>query len=79
MTRGRAENSGENSVQWTLRDNANRAVAPGTYRVEILAETPNGERVRKLVPVSISSLNERAGWYNHGRRTFRGSPTVFSL
>ncbi|MCB0825198.1 MAG: hypothetical protein KDC26_03335 [Armatimonadetes bacterium] len=53
VTRGRAENSGENSVQWTLRDNANRAVAPGTYRVEILAETPNGERVRKLVPVNV--------------------------
>ena len=34
-------------------DNANRAVAPGTYRVEILAETPDGERVRKIVPVNV--------------------------
>lgn len=53
VTRGRADNAGENSITWALRDNANRAVAPGTYTVEILAETPNGERVRKLVPVNV--------------------------
>lgn len=53
VTRGRSDSAGENSVTWTLRDNANRAVAPGTYRVEILAETPSGERVRKVVPVNV--------------------------
>jgi hypothetical protein len=53
VTRGRADSSGENQVLWSLRDNANRAVAPGTYRVEILAETPDGERVRKIVPVNV--------------------------
>ena len=53
ITRGRADDAGENTVTWALRDNANRAVAPGTYRVEILAETPNGERVRKIVPVNV--------------------------
>lgn len=53
VTRGRADSAGENQITWTLRDNANRAVAPGTYQVEILAETPNGERVRKLVPVNV--------------------------
>lgn len=53
VTRGRADSAGENSVTWALRDNANRAVAPGTYKVEILAETPNGERVRKIVPVNV--------------------------
>jgi hypothetical protein len=53
VTRSRADNSGENQVLWGLRDNANRAVAPGTYRVEILAETPDGERVRKIVPVNV--------------------------
>jgi hypothetical protein len=53
VTRGRADSSGENQVLWNLRDNANRAVAPGTYRVEILAETPDGERVRKIVPVNV--------------------------
>jgi hypothetical protein len=53
VTRGRSAGAGENNVTWTLRDNANRAVAPGTYRVEILAETPNGERVRKIVPVNV--------------------------
>lgn len=53
VTRSRADNAGENTVTWTLHDNANRAVAPGTYRVEILAETPSGERVRKIVPVNV--------------------------
>lgn len=53
VTRSRADNAGENSATWTLKDNANRAVAPGTYKVEILAETPNGERVRKIVPVNV--------------------------
>jgi hypothetical protein len=53
VTRGRADNAGENQVTWNLRDSANRAVAPGTYRVEILAETPNGERVRKMVPINV--------------------------
>lgn len=53
VTRGRADNAGENEVVWSLRDNANRAVAPGQYRVEILAETTDGERVRRIVPVNV--------------------------
>ncbi len=53
VTHGRADNAGDNSVTWTLRDSANRAVAPGTYKIEILAETPDGERVRKIVPVNV--------------------------
>lgn len=53
VTRGRADSAGENQVVWNLRDNANRAVAPGTYKVEILAETPDGERVRRTVPVNV--------------------------
>jgi hypothetical protein len=53
VTRGRADNAGENQVIWSLRDNANRAVAPGQYKVEILAETTDGERVRKVVPVNV--------------------------
>lgn len=53
VTRSRSDSAGENTATWTLRDNANRAVAPGTYSVEILAETPNGERVRKIVPVNV--------------------------
>lgn len=54
VTRGRADKSGQNSVTWTMRDNANRTVAAGVYRVEILAETPNGERVRRMVPVNVT-------------------------
>lgn len=53
VSRGRSEGAGENSVTWNLQDNANRAVAPGVYRVEILAETPSGERVRRIVPVNV--------------------------
>jgi hypothetical protein len=53
IARGRADNAGQNSATWTLRDNANRLVAPGAYRVEILAETPTGERVRRVVPINV--------------------------
>lgn len=53
IARGRADKAGENTAVWALRDNANRAVAPGTYRVEILAETPTGERVRRIVPINV--------------------------
>lgn len=53
-SRGRAESAGENTVTWMLRDNANRSVAPGVYRAEILAETPTGERVRKIVPINVT-------------------------
>lgn len=52
-TRGRADNAGQNTVTWTLHDNANRAVAPGTYRVEIIAETTSGDRARRIVPVNV--------------------------
>lgn len=53
VTRGRADRVGENTATWLLRDNADRAVAPGNYRIEIIAETPTGERVRKIVPVNV--------------------------
>ena len=53
VTQGRADRAGSNNVAWALRDNANRAVAPGVYRVEILAETSAGDRVRKIVPVTV--------------------------
>lgn len=53
ISRGRADKAGENSATWALRDNANRSVAPGTYRVEILAETSTGERVRRVVPINV--------------------------
>lgn len=53
VSRGRADRAGENSVVWNLRNNANQAVAPGAYRVEILAETATGERIRKLIPVNV--------------------------
>jgi len=50
---GRAENAGANTATWNLQDSASRNVAPGTYRVEILAETSSGERVRRVVPINV--------------------------
>ncbi|MEI8281148.1 MAG: FlgD immunoglobulin-like domain containing protein [Armatimonadota bacterium] len=50
---GRADKAGQNEVVWNLRDQANRAVAPGTYRAEIVAEGADGERVRKITPIIV--------------------------
>ncbi|HLO98009.1 MAG TPA: FlgD immunoglobulin-like domain containing protein, partial [Fimbriimonas sp.] len=54
LSRGRADRAGQNEVVWNLRDQANRAVAPGTYRAEILAEGADGERVRKITPIIVT-------------------------
>ena len=51
---GRADKAGQNEVVWNLRDQANRAVAPGTYRAEIVAEGADGERVRKITPIIVT-------------------------
>lgn len=53
ISRGRADRAGENTVTWNLRNSANQAVAPGTYRVEIIAESETGDRVRKTVPINV--------------------------
>lgn len=50
---GRADTAGEHKLVWNLRTNSNRAVAPGAYRVEIVAESPEGERIRKIVPINV--------------------------
>ena len=54
LSAGRADKSGTNEVVWNLHDQANRAVAPGTYRAEIVAEGTDGERVRKITPVIVT-------------------------
>ncbi|MEQ1934841.1 MAG: FlgD immunoglobulin-like domain containing protein, partial [Fimbriimonadaceae bacterium] len=53
ISRGRADRAGDNTVTWNLRNSANQAVAPGTYRLEILAESGDGNRARKTVPVNV--------------------------
>lgn len=53
VTSGRAETAGVNSVVWNLRDNANRQVAPGTYRVLIRASTPDGSTDTRSVSVNV--------------------------
>lgn len=52
-SRGRADSAGENRIVWNLRNSANQAVAPGTYRVELVAETATGERIRKVIPINV--------------------------
>ena len=54
LASGRADNVGQNEVVWNLRDQANRSVAPGTYRAEIVVEGADGERVRKVTPVVVT-------------------------
>ena len=54
VTRGRADKAGQNEVVWNLRDQAQRSVAPGTYRAEIIAEGNDGERTRKMYPFVIT-------------------------
>ena len=54
VSRGRADKAGQNEVVWNLMDQANRAMPPGTYRAEIVAEGQDGERVRKIVPIVIN-------------------------
>lgn len=54
LASGRADKAGQNEVVWNLRDQANRAVAPGTYRAEIVVEGADGERVRKITPIIVS-------------------------
>lgn len=53
VTRGRSDKTGENEATWAMRDNANRLVAPGAYRIEIVAQTSTGERVRKVTPINV--------------------------
>ncbi len=53
ITRGRADSAGENSATWNLKDNANRSVAPGTYQIELIATTAEGDNVRRVVPVNV--------------------------
>lgn len=53
VTAGRADQIGTNTVSWNLKDNADRNVAPGVYRVEITADTADGSRVRKIVTVNV--------------------------
>lgn len=52
-SRGRADRAGENTIVWNLRNSANQAVAPGAYRVELVAETASGERIRKVIPINV--------------------------
>lgn len=53
ITRGRSDSAGEQTLSWNLKDNANRSVAPGTYQIELIATTEDGDNVRRVVPVNV--------------------------
>jgi len=51
---GRADRAGTNTATWTLRDSANRQVAPGLYQIEVTAEGADGQRVHRTIPVTVT-------------------------
>jgi hypothetical protein len=51
---GRSDQSGPNSATWNLKDNANRSVAPGVYRIMIQASTADGNTATKVQTVNVT-------------------------
>ncbi|HWP31012.1 MAG TPA: S8 family serine peptidase [Fimbriimonadales bacterium] len=49
----RSRSAGTATVVWNGRDSRGIAVPPGVYIVQILAETPEGERARVTTPVTV--------------------------
>ncbi len=54
LQQGRAATRGVNTVVWNLRDNAGRAVPPGTYRVQIEARDSDGQIARAVRPLIVT-------------------------
>ncbi|MCS7065715.1 MAG: hypothetical protein NZL85_05500 [Fimbriimonadales bacterium] len=54
LQRGRAATRGVNTVVWNLRDNAGRAVPPGTYRVQVEARDSEGQVARATRPLIVT-------------------------
>ncbi len=54
LQRERAATRGVNTVVWNLRDNAGRAVPPGTYRVQIEARDSEGQVARAVRPLIVT-------------------------
>lgn len=51
---GRATPSGSNSVIWDAKDDAGRVLPGGTYMIEVIARTSEGEQTRAIVPFLLS-------------------------
>ncbi len=54
LQQGRAATRGVNTVVWNLRDNAGRAVPPGTYRVQVEARDSDGQIARAVRPLIVT-------------------------
>ncbi|MCS7300506.1 MAG: hypothetical protein NZ556_02995 [Fimbriimonadales bacterium] len=54
LHRGRAATRGVNTVAWNLRDDAGRAVPPGTYQVQVEARTEDGQTARAVRPLVLT-------------------------
>lgn len=53
LARGQSAEPGVSMVSWSKRTDSGRAVAPGNYIVEIVAESSEGQRVRVTRPVIV--------------------------
>ncbi len=53
LVQGQSANPGVSTVSWSKRTDSGRAVAPGNYIVEIVAESSEGQRVRVTRPVIV--------------------------
>lgn len=54
LAKGRAATRGVNTAIWNLSDNAGRKVPPGSYLAEVIAITPEGNRVRAAKPFVVA-------------------------
>jgi hypothetical protein len=54
LIQARADNAGQSTASWNLRDSANRTVAPGLYQLEITVTGSDGQIVRRLVPATVT-------------------------
>lgn len=50
---GRATDSGVTQLVWDYKDDSGRALAGGTYTLQITAQTSEGERTRSIVPITV--------------------------
>lgn len=50
---GRSAEAGVNQMVWDIRDDKGRGVGGGTYMLQIMAQTEDGEQTRTIVPLNV--------------------------
>jgi flagellar hook assembly protein FlgD len=51
---GRAAEAGINQMVWDMKDDSGRSVSGGTYQLQIVAQTDDGELTRSIVPLIVT-------------------------